>query len=108
MSIRTRILIIVGLVALSVFYLVPRRITVRERDPVTGVMTDPARVEVTGPARRVDVVDSATTDPVDATGLLSQHTFTTSAYVSDPHVQVVNPQPVRVTVFVGKSSGGSD
>ncbi len=40
MSIRTRILIIVGLVALSVFYLVPRRITVRERDPVSGVMTD--------------------------------------------------------------------
>jgi len=40
MSIRTRIMIIVGLVALSVFYLVPRRITVRERDPVTGVMTD--------------------------------------------------------------------
>src|SRR4051794_26292645 len=40
MSIRTRLLIILGLVALSVFYLVPRRITVRERDPVTGVMTD--------------------------------------------------------------------
>src|SRR3954464_339727 len=40
MSIRTRIMIIVGLVALSVFYLVPRRITVRERDPITGVMTD--------------------------------------------------------------------
>jgi len=40
MSIRTRILIIVGLVALSIFYLVPRKITVRERDPATGVMTD--------------------------------------------------------------------
>jgi YbbR domain-containing protein len=75
---------------------------------ITGVMADPARVEVTGPAKRVDMVDSATTDPVDATGLLSQHTFTTSAYVSDPHVHVVNPQSVRVTVFVGKSSGGSD
>jgi preprotein translocase subunit SecD len=40
MSIRTRILIILGLVALSIFYLLPRKITVRERDPVTGVMTD--------------------------------------------------------------------
>ena len=40
MTIRTRILIIVALVALSVFYLVPRQITIRERDPVTGVMTD--------------------------------------------------------------------
>jgi YbbR domain-containing protein len=74
---------------------------------ITGVMADPARVEITGPARRVDMVDSATTDPVDATGLLNQRTFTTSAYVSDPLVQVVNPQPVRVTVFVGPS-GGSD
>ncbi len=75
---------------------------------ITGVVADPAQVEVTGPARRVDMVDSAVTDPVDATGLLSQRTFTTSAYVSDPLVRVVNPQPVRVTVFVGKSSGGSD
>jgi preprotein translocase subunit SecD len=40
MTIRTRILIIVGLVALSVFYLVPRKITIRERDPTTGVMRD--------------------------------------------------------------------
>ena len=40
MTIRTRILIIVGLVALSIFYLVPRKITIRERDPVTGVMRD--------------------------------------------------------------------
>src|SRR5262245_29093253 len=40
MTIRTRILIIVALVALSVFYIRPREISVRERDPVTGVMTD--------------------------------------------------------------------
>ncbi len=40
MSIRTRILVILGLIALSVFYLIPRQITVRERDPATGVMTD--------------------------------------------------------------------
>jgi preprotein translocase subunit SecD len=40
MSIRTRIFIIVGLVALSIFYLVPRKVTIRERDPTTGVMRD--------------------------------------------------------------------
>jgi preprotein translocase subunit SecD len=40
MSIRTRLLIIVGLVALSIFFLVPRTITLRERDPQTGVMID--------------------------------------------------------------------
>jgi preprotein translocase subunit SecD len=40
MSIRNRLLMILGLVALSVFYLVPRDITVRERDLQTGVMRD--------------------------------------------------------------------
>jgi preprotein translocase subunit SecD len=40
MSIRNRLLLILGLIALSVFYLVPRNITVRERDLETGVMRD--------------------------------------------------------------------
>jgi preprotein translocase subunit SecD len=40
MSIRTRILVILALIALSVFYLVPRDVTVRERDLQTGVMHD--------------------------------------------------------------------
>src|ERR671918_1621527 len=40
MSIRNRLLVILGLIALSVFYLVPRDITVRERNLETGVITD--------------------------------------------------------------------
>jgi preprotein translocase subunit SecD len=40
MSIRTRLLAIAGLIVLSVFYLIPRNVTVRERDVDTGVMTD--------------------------------------------------------------------
>src|ERR687892_730516 len=40
MSIRTRLLAIAGLIALSIFYLVPRNVTIRERDIETGVMTD--------------------------------------------------------------------
>jgi preprotein translocase subunit SecD len=40
MSLRTRLLIIAGLIGLSIFYLTPRNITVRERDPASGVMTD--------------------------------------------------------------------
>src|SRR4029450_5523842 len=40
MSIRTRILVILALIALSVFYLIPRDVTVRERDLQTGVMHD--------------------------------------------------------------------
>ncbi len=40
MSIRTRLLTIAGLIALSIFYLIPRTVTLRERDAQTGVMTD--------------------------------------------------------------------
>ena len=40
MSIRTRLLVIAGLLALSIFYLIPRNVTLRERDVDTGVMTD--------------------------------------------------------------------
>jgi preprotein translocase subunit SecD len=40
MSTRTRLLVIAGLIALSIFYLIPRNVTVRERDVDTGVMTD--------------------------------------------------------------------
>jgi preprotein translocase subunit SecD len=40
MSSRTRILLILALVALSVFFLIPRDVTIRERDPESGVMKD--------------------------------------------------------------------
>ncbi|HET6836969.1 MAG TPA: protein translocase subunit SecD [Gemmatimonadales bacterium] len=40
MTLRTRLLLIAALIALSVFYLIPRNVTVRERDAATGVMTD--------------------------------------------------------------------
>jgi preprotein translocase subunit SecD len=40
MPIRTRLLVIAGLIALSIFYLVPRNVTLRERDVDTGVMTN--------------------------------------------------------------------
>ncbi|MBA2459570.1 MAG: protein translocase subunit SecD [Gemmatimonadales bacterium] len=40
MSIRTRLLVILALVALSVYHLIPREVTLRERDLETGVMRD--------------------------------------------------------------------
>ncbi|MFL5496462.1 MAG: protein translocase subunit SecD [Gemmatimonadales bacterium] len=40
MSIRTRLLLIAGFIVLSVYFLIPREITVRERDQQTGVMKD--------------------------------------------------------------------
>jgi preprotein translocase subunit SecD len=40
MSLRTRILVIVALIGVSIFHLIPRNVSVRERDADTGVMTD--------------------------------------------------------------------
>ena len=40
MSIRTRLILILALIAVSVFHLIPRKVTLRERDVETGVMRD--------------------------------------------------------------------
>jgi YbbR domain-containing protein len=69
------------------------------------VSVDPDQITISGPAQRVDAIDGAITDPVDATGLVSSGSFTTHAYVSDPMVQVVHPGPVKVTVYMEKSAG---
>jgi hypothetical protein len=50
----------------------------------------------------VEKVDSATTDPVDATGTRGAAVFTTNVYVPDPLVQVVQTTSIRVTVLVQK------
>jgi len=71
------------------------------------VVADPATVTVTGPRARVDSVESATTDPIDASGVTSSQTFSTNVYVADPLIQVVHPVAVHVTVIMEKVSGAS-
>lgn len=85
-----------------------RRINVQPR--VTGtfaggqrvmqVIADPPNVTITGPRRRVDAVEAAITDPVDASGVLTRATFVTHAYVTDPLIQVAHPTSIRVTVIM--------
>lgn len=67
-------------------------------DQVSKVTVDPERITITGPRRHVEMVDAATTDPIDASAAATQGTFVTNVYVPDPLVQVVQPAPVRVTV----------
>ncbi len=84
--------------------------TVEVRPRVTGtfasgmrigrIAADPANILITGPRKRVEAVEAATTDPVDATGTMSRASFVTQAYVPDPLIQVVHPTPVRVTVIM--------
>ncbi len=65
---------------------------------IAEVVTSPDKVTIVGPAKHVDDVETAITDPVDATGVVQQTTFLTHAYVSDPLVRLANPTPIRVTV----------
>ena len=67
------------------------------------VQADPATIVVVGPARRVDAIDNAITDPVDATGVVGSATFTTHAYVTDPLVRVQKPVPIHVTITTEKT-----
>ena len=71
---------------------------------VERVIADPPNVKITGPRGHVEKVDFAITDPVDASGVMTQVSFVTRAYVSDTLIQVANPTPIRVTVIM-ESSG---
>ena len=72
---------------------------------ISGVTTDPAMITIVGPERRLQDVQNAMTDPVDATGVVGTATFTTHAYVADPLVRVSTPGPIHVTVNTEKISG---
>jgi YbbR domain-containing protein len=74
---------------------------------VARVIADPPVVAITGPRARVAGVEAATTDPMDASGVMTSHTFSTNVYVSDPLIQVVHPGPVRVTVIMEKAATSS-
>ena len=73
-------------------------------EQIAKVLVDPERVTITGPRHRVEMLDAASTDPIDASGARTQATFVTNVYVADPLVQVVQPTPVRVTVIMEKTT----
>jgi len=73
-------------------------------EQIAKVLVDPERITITGPRHHVEMVDAATTDPVDASGTTTQATFVTNVFVADALVQVVQPTPVRVTVMMEKST----
>ena len=71
---------------------------------IAQVVANPPTVMISGPRRRVEAVEGAVTDPIDASGATTRASFVTQAYVSDPLIQVVHPSPIRVTVIM-ESSG---
>jgi|ERR1700733_1912218 len=78
-----------------------------EGEQIGKVVVDPETISITGPRHHVEMVDAATTDPVDASGTRTQATFVTNVYVPDALVQVVQPAPVRVTVIMEKNPQAS-
>jgi len=73
-------------------------------EQIAKVLVDPERITITGPRHHVEMVDAATTDPIDASGTTTQATFVTNVFVADALVQVVQPTVVRVTVIMEKST----
>jgi YbbR domain-containing protein len=73
-------------------------------EQIAKVLVDPDKITITGPKHHVEMMDAATTDPIDASGTRTQATFVTNVYVADALVQVVQPTPVRVTVIMGSST----
>lgn len=71
---------------------------------ISHTSADPVTITIVGPEKRVNAIDSAITDPVDATGVIGRATFTTNAYIADPMVRPAKPGPIRVTVVTEKSS----
>ena len=62
----------------------------------------PQAITIVGPATHVRGVETAITDPVDASGVVGTATFLTHAYVSDPLVRLTDSSPIRVTVVTEK------
>jgi YbbR domain-containing protein len=74
---------------------------------IAKVIAAPDHITITGPHARVEEIDFATTDPIDASGVTGTQTFSSNVYVPDPLIQVVNPIPIHVTVMMERTSGAS-
>ncbi len=71
---------------------------------IVTVISDPATLSVTGPARHVNAIEDASTDTVDVTGIAGQASFETMAYLPDPLVHITGSGVIHVTVRTQKSS----
>ena len=69
---------------------------------IARIASNPATVSIIGPTKHVQVTDSAITDPIDVTGVMDHLTVPRHPYVSDPLIQVSDPEPVQVTIYVQK------
>ncbi|MFB3814323.1 MAG: YbbR-like domain-containing protein [Terriglobales bacterium] len=77
----------------------PRVIGLYAAGPRTDITVEPASALLIGPEKRVQSIESAYTDAVDAAGVVGKASFSgIHVYVTDPLVRVARPQAVSVTV----------
>ena len=62
----------------------------------------PASLLVTGPASRVNKVESAETDPIDLAGVTGRREFLVNVFVNDPQVRFESASEVAVSVVTEK------
>lgn len=70
---------------------------------VASYQVEPRVVEIVGPARHVERVVSALTDPVDISSAAGTQEFRVHAFVDDPYVRIQSTPEVTVTVALKKS-----
>lgn len=75
---------------------------------ILNVTAEPGTATIVGPETRVVNVESALTDPIDATGVVGKATFRADVYVTDPLVQVLKPKTVTVIVETGKKTKSAE
>jgi len=70
---------------------------------IAQIKSDPENVEIIGPKKSIDGVESAITDPIDVSGLTGSTSYSRHAYVSDPLIQVADRNPVRITIIMERA-----
>jgi YbbR domain-containing protein len=70
---------------------------------IASIEANPDAVTIAGPSKSIAAVENALTDAIDVSGLTDRTTVSRHAYVSDPLVQVANPNPVRITIIMERA-----
>ena len=84
----------------------PRMVPSASGYEIAKINIVPPSLTIVGPKKRVEETDYAFID-VDVTGNTDRMNFSTHAYVSDPLIQIVNPDLIHVTVTMQKNSAGA-
>jgi YbbR domain-containing protein len=70
---------------------------------IASVAVEPQQLEIVGAESRLRNIDSATTDPIDASGVMGREVFLATPHVADENVRFSGSAQVRVSVTTERS-----